>query len=127
MIFQRTFIYGVDDMGEQGWMPDFMTGCDEEYLSAQTDPSSIAHDVVEHAADPNEGDSASELKAVGAYAVGRWGFEATRGNMAGAIVGDVASIIHMGGVPRGPVPVNEYPPEDWIRKGVREGLRHYVA
>lgn len=126
-IFKREFTYGHDVEGSLGLIPEFLHGVQEEHLRAATDSSSVAHDVVEHWNGAYEGDAATEFQAVGAYAEGRWGFTARQGNRAGAISGDVCNILQTDGTPRGPVPTFEGEAEDWVKQGVRDGLREFLT
>jgi len=113
-------------MGTTGLMPDFLHGVDEEYLTAQRRSADVAHDVIEHGSGNWEGDAQTELAAVGAYAVGRWGFTATSGNMASAIAGDVHFILSTDGL-RGAAMPHAEPIGQWVREGVRAGIRERVA
>ena len=125
-IFTRTFTFETDAMGTTGLIPEFLPGVDEEYLAACVRSKDVAHDIIEHWSNPCEGDAITELAAVGAYAVGRWGFTATSGNMADAISGDVQFILSTDAL-RGAAMPHAEPIEQWVRDGVRAGIRELVA
>lgn len=125
-IFTSAFTFGTDENGTTGLVPEFLHGVQDYDLRAQTRSEDVAHDIIEHWRSPWEGDAQTELAAVGAYAVGRWGFTATSGNMASAIAGDIHFILSTGGL-RGAAMPHAEPIEQWVREGVRAGIRELVA
>jgi hypothetical protein len=125
-IFTSAFTVGTDDNGTTGLIPEFLGGVQEYNLTAQGRPEDVAHDIIEHGRSTWEGDAQTELAAVGAYAVGRWGFTATHGNMAAAITSDVTFILQTDAI-RGAALNHSEPVEKWVRDGVRAGIRELVA
>jgi len=125
-IFTSAFTFGTDVLGTTGLIPEFLGGVEDEDLTAQRRSEDVAHDIIEHGRSTWEGDAQTELAAVGAYAVGRWGFTATSGNMASAISADVSYILRTDAV-RGRALTHAEPVEQWVREGVRAGIRELVA
>jgi hypothetical protein len=125
-IFTSAFTFGKDETGTTGLIPEFLGGVEGYNLTAQRRSEDVAHDIIEHWRSPWEGDAQTELAAVGAYAVGRWGFTATSGNLASAITADVSFILRTDAI-RGAALNHAEPVEQWVREGVRAGIRELVA
>ena len=125
--FTSTFTFGTDENGTEGLIPEFLHGVPDHLLTAHAARlESVAHDIIEHGRAAHEGDVRTELAAIGAYVVGRWGFEATYGNPASALAQDVEDIIESGAT-CGPRLPHTGPIEEWVRTGVRDGIKSAIS